>query len=195
VLLMSRVQIVQPPRIATWLVGLFITEEQTGKQEQITDRFSEMALTCGSGPARRWYWKQSAKTIVRHIAREFRTAPWLIVGAAFGGALLFYLGTEYLGLIRVLTITILNHHMTPYTLLIISLLESLIVGCLVAGVAKRREMIATMSLSFISLVVTVTDFWVSVAIRAPVNPSFFFAHLDRPTGCFAADDCRRTHRP
>jgi len=177
---MPQERIVQPPQIAAWLVGLFITEEQTGEQEQTPDKFSDMALRYGSG------WKQSAKTIAGHIAREFRTPPWLIIGAAFGGALLFYQGTEHLELTRV--ITILNHHVTPYydprgiarrefwmqnTLLIISLLESLIVGCLVAGVAKRREMIATMSLSFISLVMIVTEFWVLVAIRAPVNPVFF----------------------
>ena len=179
---MSRLQIVQPPRIAAWLVALFIKEEQTGKQEQIPDKFSDMALTCGRGAARRWYWKQSAKTIAGHIAQEFRTGPCLIFGAAFGGALLFYLGMEHLDLTRI--IAILNHHVTPYydprgvarrefwmqnTLLIIGLLESLIVGCLVAGVAKRREMIATISLSIISLVITVTGFWVF----APVNAGFF----------------------
>jgi|SRR5215469_3752019 len=199
VLVMSRrVQIVQPPRIATRLVGLFITEEQTGEQEEILDEFSEMALRRGIGPARRWYWKQSAKTIAGHIAREFRTAPWLIVGAAFGGALLFYLGTGYLQEAILRLLDLLNHHVMPYydragadrhgfwiyyTVLIGSLFEALIVGCLVAVVAKRREMVAAMSLSFISLVVTVTDFWVSVAIeehklrlgtlRAVVDPVLF----------------------
>ena len=58
---MPQERTVQPPRIAAWLVGLFITEEQMGELEQTPDKFSDMALRCGSGPARRWYWKQSAK--------------------------------------------------------------------------------------------------------------------------------------
>ena len=185
---MSREQIVQPPRIAVWLVGLFILEEQTGKQEQIPDKFSDIALRYGSGRARRWYWSQSVKTIVGLVGRGFRTAPWLIIGAAFGGALLLRFATGNLQRATMEFISLLNHHATPYydskhvanhifwmyyTVFVGSLLLSLIIGCLVAGVAKRREMIATMSLSFISLVVTVTEFWVLVAIRAPVNPVFF----------------------
>jgi len=183
-----------------WLVGLFIVEEQTGMQRQILDeRFSDMASRCGTGCASRWYWSQSVKTIAGLAGRGFQTASWLIIGTAFVGALLFYQGTEHLEWFQLRIIAILNRHVTPYydpagiarrefwmsttykvlcpkcgyTLLIVSLLESLIVGCLVAGVAKRREMIATMSLGFISLVVTVTNFWVLVAIRAAVNPVFF----------------------
>lgn len=184
---MSQVQIVQPPRIATWLVDLFITEERTRMQEQILDQFSDMASTRGIGCARRWYWKQSAKTIAGHIARGFRTAPLLIVGVVFGGAFLLYLApdTSEEAILRLLDF--FNHHVTPYydpagvarrefwmycTLLIVNLLESLIVGCLVAGVAKRREMIATMSLSFVSMGMTVTIFWELITTHH-VDPPLF----------------------
>ncbi len=54
-----------------------------------------------------------------------------------------------------------------------SLLESLIVGCVVAVVVKRREMIATMTLSFVSLLMTVTIFWESGVVHDPVDPALF----------------------
>jgi|SRR5690242_3699504 len=189
---MSRaVQIAQPPRIAVWLAGLFIVEEQTGVQQQeiLDERFSDMASRCGTGPARRWYWKQSAKTIAGHVARGFRTAPLLIVGVAFSGAFLLYLGTGsgYIEETILRLLAFFNHHVTPYhdskgaavylgrledAVLFGILLESLIVGCLVAAVAKRREMIATMSLSFISLLMTVTIYWEAIAAHH-VDPSVF----------------------
>ncbi len=83
---------------------------------------------------------------------------------------------------------LLNHHVRPYydskgasmyflwlknTVLIGSLIESLIVGCLVAVAAKRIEMVAAMTLSFVSLVMTATMFWASVAMHAPVDPVLF----------------------
>src|SRR5215831_12426387 len=186
---MSRVQIVQPPRIAVWLVGLFIVEEQTGMQRQILDeRFSDMASRCGTGCASRWYWSQSLKTIAGLAGRGFQTAPWLIVVTTLSGALLLQFVTGNLQRVIMESISLLNQHVTPYydskhaashifwmyyTVFVGSLLLSLIIGSFVAMVAKRREMIATMTLSFISLIVTVTEFWVLVAIRAPVNPVFF----------------------
>ena len=85
---MSPVQIVQPPRIAVWLVGLFIVDEQTGMQQQILDeRFSDMASTYGTGRARRWYWSQSVKTIAGLAVRGFRTSPWLIVTTTLSSSL------------------------------------------------------------------------------------------------------------
>jgi len=186
---MSRVQIVQPPRIAVWLVGLFIVEEQTGMQRQILDeRFSDMASRCGTGCASRWYWSQSLKTIAGLAGRGFQTAPWLIVVTTLSGALLLQFVTGNLQRVIMESISLLNQHVTPYydskhaashifwmyyTVFVGSLLLSLIIGSFVAMVAKRREMIATMTLSFVSLVMTVTTFWTLVARHEPVDPVSF----------------------
>ena len=186
---MPRVQIVQPPRIAVWLVGLFIFEEQTGMQQQILDeRFSDMASTRGTGRVRRWYWSQSVKTIAGLVGRGFRTAPWLIVITTLSGALLLKFATANLQRVIMEFIFLLNHHVTPYydskhvashlfwmyyTVFVGSLLVSLIIGSFVAMVAKRREIIATMTLSFVSLIMTVTIFWESVAMHYPVDPGLF----------------------
>lgn len=185
---MSQERIVQPPVIATWLVDLFVPQEQTAMQEQILDKFSDIAIRCGIGRARRWYWSQSARTIAVLVGRGFRTAPWLIVGTALGGALLLQLGTSYLQRMITEITLFFSHHVTPYydskgaashlfwvknTVLIGSLVESLIVGCFVAVAAKGREMIAAMALSFVSLVMTATIFWALVATNAPVDPVLF----------------------
>ncbi|SRR5882762_5205004 len=186
---MSRVQIVQLPRIAVWLVGLFIVEEQTGMQPQILEeRFSDMASGCGTGRASRWYWSQSVKTIAGLAGRGFRTAPWLIVITTLSGALLLQFVTGNLQRVIMEFISLLNHYVTSnydskhvasrifwmyYTVFVGSLLLSLIIGSFVAMVAKRREMIATMTLSFVSLIMTVTTFWTLVARHAPVDPVLF----------------------
>lgn len=60
-----------------------------------------------------------------------------------------------------------------YTVFVGSLLISLIIGSFVAMVAKRREMIATITLSFVSLIMTVTIFWESVAMHYAVDPGLF----------------------
>jgi flagellar biosynthesis protein FliQ len=85
-------------------------------------------------------------------------------------------------------ISLLNHHVMPYydskhaashlfwmyyTVLVGSLLASLIIGSFVAIVAKRREVIATMTLSFVSLIMAVTIFRESVAMHYPVDPGLF----------------------
>ena len=185
---MARRQTVQPPSVAAWLVDLFVIEEQAGTQEQILDKFSEMALRCGTGPARRWYWRQSANSITGLIGTGFRTAPWLIVGTALGGALPLQMCTSSLQREITAILHPLNHHVRPYydskgasryflwlknTVLIGSLIESQIVGGLVGVAAKRREMMAAMTLSFVSLVMTATIFWVLVSIHKPVNPVLF----------------------
>ena len=164
-------------------------EEQIGMQQQILDeRFSDMASRCGTGRARRWYWSQCVKTIAGLVASGFRTAPWLILITTLSGAFLLQFVTGNLQRVIMEFISLLNHHVMPYydskhvashlfwmyyTVFLGSLLASLIIGSLVAMVAKRREMIATMTLSFVSLIMTVRIFWESVAMHYPVDPALF----------------------
>jgi hypothetical protein len=164
-------------------------EEQTGMQQQILDeRFPDMASRYGTGRARRWYWSQSVKTIASLAVRGFRTAPWLIVTTTVTGALLLQFVTGNLQRVIMEFISLLNHHVTPYydskhaasqmfwmyyTVFVGSLLLALIIGSFVAMVAKRREMIATISLGSVSLVMTATTFWTLVARHEAVDPVLF----------------------
>jgi hypothetical protein len=149
---------VRPPRMAAWLVDLFAPSEQV---ESITgdllEEFSDLESKLGAASARRWYWRQSTKTISRFIVAGFRVAPWSIAGAVVGGFLLRLLGSAWperaMEAVFDRYPVYAHHHWHLYlfcmtnTMLIGSLLESVLIGCLVAVATKGREMVATMMLT------------------------------------------------
>ncbi len=88
---MSQAPFVQPPRIAVWFVDLFIPYEQAESiPGELLEEFSDLASKSGLVSARRWYWRQTAKTIVGLIGKGFREAPWLTVGTVLGGFLVLW---------------------------------------------------------------------------------------------------------
>ncbi len=147
---------VQPPRVAAWLVGLFTPSEQTESLSgDLLEEFSELVLKSGIASARHWYWRQSAKTILNMLGTGFRVAPWLIVSSVVVGYL--SLGAAYWSSERAVA-AILNRYQVYvhvdahafwllYAILIERLLEPFFMGCILAAVAKGREMLATIPLS------------------------------------------------
>jgi hypothetical protein len=186
--MISEPSLVQPPLIAAWLVDLFALDQQAGSiAGDLQEEFSDLASKSGVVSARRWYWRQSAKTIAYLIGTGFRIAPWSIMGAALGGYLLLALGGSLPEQMIVGVIHLRRHHVTPFYddahlakymlwlttgILIGRLLFSLIIGCFVAAAAKGRELLATMTLGLVSLAMDVMTFWVLVARHQPVDPSF-----------------------
>ena len=186
---MSQAPFVQPPRIAGWFIDLFVPNEQAASiPGELLEEFSDLASKSGLASARRWYWRQSAKTIVGLIGTGFREAPWLMVGTVLGGFLLLEFSTSNLQRAVVAVILFRSHHVTPHydssgaathllwlknAVLIGSLLEALIVGCITGVVTKGREMISTIALSFVSFVMAAALFWMSVAMHDPVDPALF----------------------
>ena len=62
--MMSRASSTQPPRIAVWLVGLFTPDQEAESiPGDLLEEFSHLASNSGVPFARRWYWRQIAKTI------------------------------------------------------------------------------------------------------------------------------------
>ena len=56
---------VHPPRVVSWFVDLFPPIEQTETiQGDLLEEFSGLVSTSGIDLARRWYWRQSVKTVV-----------------------------------------------------------------------------------------------------------------------------------
>jgi hypothetical protein len=54
----------RPPRLAAWLVELFTSVEQAECiLGDLAEEFSDLASRSGAVHARRWYWRQSLKTI------------------------------------------------------------------------------------------------------------------------------------
>ncbi len=86
---MSQEFSVQPPRVATWLIGLFTSDsEAEAIPGDLLEEFSDLASKSGIIFARRWYWRQTAKTITHLAAAAFRSAPRLMASLVVGGFLL-----------------------------------------------------------------------------------------------------------
>jgi len=159
---MSQATFDPPPRIAAWLVDLFTPYEQAESiPGDLLEEFSELASKSGVATARRWYWRQSVKTIVQLIGVGFRVAPWLITGTVVGG---YLLGWAVYFLTQKAVVAILYKYQVYahidayvfwliYGVLVELLIEPFFVGCIVALTAKGREMVATMTLG---LIVSVT---------------------------------------
>jgi hypothetical protein len=154
----SQGSFVRPPRIASWLVDLFTPSEQAESiAGDLLEEFSEVASKSGIASARRWYWRQSVESIAHLIGTGFRVAPWTIAGAVVVGFLLRRFGsglTEHAIEAYFNWYPIFAHHhwhvyvfCVTHGILIGSLIESMLIGCIVAMAAKGREMVATMTLT------------------------------------------------
>ena len=155
----SKADFVQPPRIAVWLVNLFTPAKETESiPGDLLEEFSQLASKSGVTVARSWYWRQTAKTIA-HLARTgFRVAPWSTTAAIVGGFLL----RHFVSLLPERAIfavlhryQVFEHHFNAYVFLATDgiamghVIASLFVGCVVALVAKGREMVATITLGLV----------------------------------------------
>lgn len=155
---MSQAHFVRPPRIAVWLVDLFTPAEQTESiPGDLLEEFSGLASKSGLACARRWYWRQSVKTIAHLIARGFLVTPGLIAGTVVGGYLLGWLlfWSTQKAVIAVLYRYQVYAHIDAYVfwliyaVLIERLIEPFIIGCIIAVAAKGREMVVTMTLGLV----------------------------------------------
>ena len=147
----------QPPRIATWLVTLFTTDDESIVGD-LHEEFGQLGSRSGIAVARKWYWRQSLRAVAELAVGGFRGAPWLTTGTAVGGFLLLRFAHWLPGkLLNVLTDRYLmywSNHFHAYLWLLNALfpaflLTSLFTGCVVALVAKKREMMVTMGLGFV----------------------------------------------
>jgi hypothetical protein len=155
----SQSHVVQPPRLAMWLLTLFALDDAAEHiLGDLLEEFTLLASKSGVPFARRWYWRQTLKTIFQLAAQGFRTAPWLTTAAVAGG---FFLRKLVGRLVEPPIFAVLEryhvyeHHFSTYMFFastgidIGQLITFLFVGFMVALVAKGREMAATMTLGLI----------------------------------------------
>jgi hypothetical protein len=162
----SQPYFVQPPRIANWLINLFAAgEEAESLLGDMLEEFSHLALQSGAGFARSWYWRQTRKTIAHLIGAAFHDAPWLIAATAMGGILLNWLsGVSQGALFRVLFRHQVFDHLSMHWFFGIEhVIASLFIGCIVALAARRREMVATMTLAAVFCAMTTVGLLLSAA--------------------------------
>ncbi len=178
--MMSRASSIQPPRIAVWLVGLFTPDHEAESiPGDLLEEFSNLASNSGVPFARRWYWRQSLKTIAHLFGTGFRVAPWSTGAAVAGG---YLLGSFVHGLpdkvLSAVTDSYLGYwsnHFKAYMfwatdgMWAAHLILSVFVGCMVALVAKGREMVATMTLAIVLYTMVGVAYFASVAKHWPMD--------------------------
>jgi hypothetical protein len=155
----SQSQFVQPPRFAVWLLTLFaLDDEAESILGDLLEEFSLLASKLGVPFARRWYWRQTLKTVLQLAVLGFRTAPWLTTAAVAAGFFLRKLVAPWVEppIFAVLEkYHVYEHHFSVYMFFastgidIGHFITFLFVGFIVAFVARGREMVATMALGLI----------------------------------------------
>jgi len=162
-----------PPRIAVRLLNLFTTgKEAESIQGDLLEEFSHLASRSGVAVARRWYWRQTMKTIAHLIGIGFFAAPWATTAAVIGGFLVNLLvsGLPERAIFAVLErYSVFNHHFNAYLFFASygaasgHVIASMFAGCLVALVAKGREMVATIALVLVYCAMTFAAVFVWLA--------------------------------
>lgn len=181
----------QPPAIARWLLDLFVPGDQAPPMlGDLLEEFGEMASRRGAGPARRWYWHQSAKTIPHLLIAQFRSAPWRILAAVLTGLFLLWLLANFHFWTMVWGYYPANWP-EPLRLLwlasyqiVLPLLFAGLVGLIVAQMGKGREMPVTITLSLVMAIVRVASYfhhW-HFSGRPPAWSLLFLGAPDPPLG-------------
>jgi hypothetical protein len=171
---------VQPPRVATWLVSLFTAaEEEASMLGDLLEEFSHIVLKSGTTAARKWYWRQAVKTVAHLVGAGFRVAPWSTTAAVVGGYFLLSvvsgLPDKVLSAVTDRYLSYWSAHFKAYMfwatdgMLVVHLIGSTLVGCVVALVAKGREMVATMTLSLLLCAMSAAAYFAWVATHWPTD--------------------------
>lgn len=139
-----------PPRGAAWLISLFANEEETHLiLGDLSEEFSRLELQSGAAIARRWYWRQTLKSLPHIIFSAFQVAPWSTGLAVLAGFLLRRLLArlpDFVTFALVDRFEIHEHHFGLYRFMASTALDLehvlifFLVGCFVALLARKREM-------------------------------------------------------
>ena len=129
----------------------------------LLEEFSQIAHQTGVVFARRWYWRQSLKTIVHLVCAAYRTAPWLTSAGVVAG---FLARRVVWGLVEPTIFAVLvryqipEHHFNLYVFFASTgldigfLMAFFFEGCIAGIVAKERGMAAAMTISLIFAAMT-----------------------------------------
>ena len=160
---MSRAPVVQPPRIAVWLIELFASEKQVEPiHGDLLEDFSVIASRSGMPAARRWYWKQSLKSVAHLIWTGYRTAPWLIPLAIAGICVLRLTLNLPTRVVCGIVFSIPGYyktHLIPWTfwvnygVAVGTLVWEMLVGCSIGLVARGKEIVATATLGVVGIAI------------------------------------------
>lgn len=75
--MMSQADSVQPLRLAVWLITLFAPAERAESiSGDLLEEFSQLSSQSGVPFARRWFWRQTVRTVAHLAVAEIRATPW-----------------------------------------------------------------------------------------------------------------------
>ena len=167
----------RPPRLAVWLIELFVPDEQAPSViGDLLEEFSGIAAKSSVAGARRWYWRQALPTVIHLLASGFRAAPWFMTGVVAGGLVLMECGWWFMGWSVNPGSFFLNHFVFPHfqphsrfevflavflansSIYLYRLIVTMLIGCIVALLSKRKEMSATVALSLVCSIPALTRF-------------------------------------
>ena len=186
----SQADSVQPSRIAVWLVTLF---GPAADGESITgdlfEEFSHLASEKGIVHARRWYWRQTVKSIPHLLAAGFRTAPWTITAVVTGAFLLrWFLSVLSSPAINGAIDAVLSRyrvyeHDPQYyvfwltsSVLIVRLIVNALFGALVAAAGEGRGMTATVTLGLGGILLAIHATLLTVAKTGDYGVAWTLPH-------------------
>lgn len=198
----SHAQFVRPPRLAIWLMNLFAFGEEESMVGDLCEEFCQVASKAGSATARRWYWRQSVKTIAHLFWTGFRAAPsWTIaaiVGGFFVGGFVNGLPDKALSAVTDRYLPFWSSHFQAYMWLLKGMwiehfILSLLVGCTVALAAKGREMVATITLALVRCaLIGAALLW--VATHLPIGVAWILWSFTDPLAIVIGGAIVRTRR-
>jgi hypothetical protein len=162
---MSRSSPARPPRVASWLIRLFALDTQAEPIEgDLLEEFSVIALRANPAAARRWYWQQSLKTSAHLAWTSLRTAPGQLAVTTLAGFSILWYTENQLGLPTHLVCAAIDRYSSfymnhfsiwqfclNYGIPAVSWILVVLVGCLIALVARGREIVATVTLGVFQL--------------------------------------------
>lgn len=185
----SSADFVQPPRIASWLLNLFAPpDEEESILGDLLEEFSLLASKSGVAFARSWYWRQAVKTSVHLFGAAFRVPPWSTTAAVVGGFLLHRfvsgLPDKLLSAVTDKYLFYWSAHFQAYMWVLKGMLPAylilwMFVGCMVALVAKGREMVATMTLVLVQCAL-ISSAWIWVAMHRPMGLAWMLGSCADP---------------
>jgi hypothetical protein len=155
---------VRPPRTALWLVDQFAAPDQREALiGDLQEEFTAVLATRGITPARRWFWRQTTRTLVHLIAASIRKSPARLLLSMLAGLLLWWNVPSVVeeGVRRM-------HHRWNvydyidaysfwllYAVLVENVIAPVLVGSLLALANKGRESVPSAGLAVVILVLAV----------------------------------------
>lgn len=168
---MTQLGLIQPPAVAAWLVSLFCpAEEAESILGDLAEEFLGLAAASGAAIARKWYWRQTVRTIGHLGATAYTLAPWSTVLAVVVGYLLVRFAPPLLPIEGILNRhRVYESHPGMYLLwftwggFVLRLIKLTLTGALMAIGAKGRELAATMTLAFVEMFLWMFAFFFHLA--------------------------------